>query len=144
MKTKLNYRVHTMESDIASLRADQLMQRDVSTATLAVLGDLRTLTEQLHTTTEELRRGQEELRNGQSELRTTVEELRTTTDELRRGQDELRAEMRAGHSELREEIITVKRSVGNLELSMKRVEGDVAELKAGHLELRNLVSGMIR
>ena len=39
---------------------------------------------------------------------------------------------------------TIRRSVGNLEVSMKRVEGDVAEVKAGHIELRNLVAGLIR
>ena len=41
-------------------------------------------------------------------------------------------------------MTTMRRSIGNLEVSMKRVEGDVAELKSGHIELRNLVAGLIR
>ncbi|WP_449061300.1 hypothetical protein [Planomonospora algeriensis] len=130
-------RMRALELGVAELRVEAHEHRVTTAAIFEVLKDLRTITGELKTTTEELKVTTEELRRGQ-------EELRATTEELRKGQDELRQEMRAGYAELREEIVTVKRSVGNLELSMKRVEGDVAELKAGHMELRNLFADMVR
>ncbi|MFF5206917.1 hypothetical protein [Streptosporangium sp. NPDC000396] len=123
MNTKPETRMQVLERDVAVLRAESLEHKATSAAILVVLDDLRTITR-------ELQKGQAELSVGQ--------------EELRAGQDELRAEIRAGQAELRGEIAIVKRSVGNLETSMKRVEGDVAELKAGHIELRNLVSGLIK
>ncbi|GGL18300.1 hypothetical protein [Planomonospora parontospora] len=158
-------RMRALELGVAELRVEAHEHRATTAAIFEVLKDLRTITgelktttdglkvttdglkvttEELKVTTEELRRGQEELRATTEELRKGQDELRATTEELRKGQDEFRQEMRAGYAELREEIVTVKRSVGNLELSMKRVEGDVAELKAGHLELRNLFADLVR
>jgi chromosome segregation ATPase len=143
--------MRALELGVAELRMEAHEHRATTAAIFEVLKDLRTITGELKTTTDELKVTTEELKTTTDELKVTTEELRrgqeelrATTEELRKGQDELRQEMRAGYAELREEIVTVKRSVGNLELSMKRVEGDVAELKAGHMELRNLFADTLR
>ncbi|GGK64438.1 hypothetical protein Ppa06_18810 [Planomonospora parontospora subsp. parontospora] len=151
-------RMRALELGVAELRVEAHEHRATTAAIFEVLKDLRTITGELKTTTDELKVTTdglkattdglkvttEELKVTTEELRKGQDELRATTEELRKGQDELRQEMRAGYAELREEIVTVKRSVGNLELSMKRVEGDVAELKAGHMELRNLFADLVR
>jgi predicted nuclease with TOPRIM domain len=123
-------RLRVLETDVAKLRLESQESKVINAGIFEVLTDLRTEMSGIRTEMDKLRTGQDELRAGQDKLRT--------------GQDELRAEMRTGHAELREELSVVKRSVGNLELSMKRVEGDVAELKAGHIELRHLVAGLVK
>ncbi|WP_440064287.1 hypothetical protein [Streptosporangium sp. OZ121] len=127
-------RLRVLETDVAKLRLENEESKVINAGIFEVLTDLRTEMSGIRTDMDKLRTGQDELRAGQDQLRT----------EMRTGHAELRAEMRTGHAELREELSVVKRSVGNLELSMKRVEGDVAELKAGHIELRNLVVGLVK
>ncbi|MER5646761.1 hypothetical protein [Streptosporangium sp. NPDC002524] len=127
-------RMRVLETDVATLRLANEENKVINIGIVEVLTDLRTEMSELRTEMSGFRTDMDKLRAGQDELRA----------EMRAGQDELRAEMRTGHAELREEISVVKRSVGNLELSMKRVEGDVAELKAGHIELRHLVAGLVK
>ncbi|MFJ2029894.1 hypothetical protein [Streptosporangium sp. NPDC087985] len=114
MHASLGARVGVLESDVAMVRAESVEHRAVSAAILTVLEDLRTVTAELRTTTDGLRKGQEELQATTDDLRKGQEELRATTDDLRKGQEELRA----GQAELREDMALVKRSVGNLEVSV--------------------------
>ena len=118
-------RLRVLETDVAALRAQSQESKVINAGILDVLKDLRTVTTKLWTEMTGFRTEMtgfrtelNDLRTGQDNLRTEMTELRTEVTGLRTGQDELRAEMRTGHAELREEISVVKRSVGNLELSL--------------------------
>jgi len=111
-------RLRVLETDVAALRAQSQESKVINAGILDVLKDLRTVTTKLWTEMTGFRTEMTGFRTELNDLRTGQDNLRTEMTELRTGQDELRAEMRTGHAELREEISVVKRSVGNLELSL--------------------------
>ncbi|WP_084959257.1 hypothetical protein [Thermoactinospora rubra] len=154
MTISIEARVTRLESDVMMLRAHADQSDRTSQLILAALT-------RLEEGQDSLRAGQEVLSSQVGELTTRVDGLTTQVGELTTRVDGLTVQvgdlttrvdglttrvdgLTVQVGELGDRMTVVERSVGGMERSLKQVQEDVAEIKAGHIELRNLVAGLVK